>query len=220
MEGIFPDFNLTCKETVFTIHYSLICLVRQKCGLKDNCFDKQVKTSKCRWHSHDAGELALLSLEHMKSYLQKKALRRYVSKYISQFPEIDKGKSKQWTCNKYMTSHFEACACSIQEQQIGPKDLISWRNKKIGVHTDNHSRLCKNQVEDMFHIMSSCSRMSSSYYLPLRHDAIAKYVYEQQRMKLVPGCKVEYPADIFIHSKGNIEYWWNLSIKNSYKNQK
>ena len=37
--------------------------------------------------------------------------------------------------------------------------------------------------------------MSSHYYLPLKHDAIAKYVYEQHSMKLVPGCKVEYPAD-------------------------
>ena len=52
--------------------------------------------------------------------------------------------------------------------------------------------------------------MSSRYYLPLRHDAIAKYIYEQQHLKLVPGCKVEYPVDEFIHSEGNIEYWWNL----------
>ena len=59
--------------------------------------------------------------------------------------------------------------------------------------------------------------MSSRYYLPLRHDAIAKYVYEQHRMKLVPGCKVEYPADEFIHSEGNIEYWWNLSVKTAMK---
>ena len=59
--------------------------------------------------------------------------------------------------------------------------------------------------------------MSSRYYLPLRYDAIAKYVYEQHRMKLVPGCKGEYPADEFIHSEGNIEYWWNLSIKTAIK---
>ena len=39
--------------------------------------------------------------------------------------------------------------------------------------------------------------MSSRYYLPLRHDAIAKYVYEQHLMELVPGCKVEYPAEEF-----------------------
>ena len=117
-----------------------------------------------------------------------------------------------------MTSHFEAYACAIQEQEIGTKDLISWRNKKVGLHTDNHCRLCKNQVEDLFHIISS--RMSSRYYLPLRHDAIAKYVYEQHRMKLAPGCKVEYPADEFIHSEGNIEYCWHLSIKTAIKTKK
>ena len=59
--------------------------------------------------------------------------------------------------------------------------------------------------------------MSSRYYLPLRHDAIAKYVYEQHLMKLVPRCKVEYSADEFIHSEGNIECWWNLSIKTAMK---
>ena len=36
-------------------------------------------------------------------------------------------------------------------------------------------------------------------------------------MKLAPGCKVEYLADKFIHSEGNIEYWWNLSIKTAIK---
>ena len=32
-------------------------------------------------------------------------------------------------------------------------------------------------------------------------------------MKLVSGCKVEYPLDEFMNSEGNIGYWWNLSIK-------
>ena len=66
----------------------------------------------------------------------------------------------------------------------------------------------------MFHVMiSSFRRMSSRCYLPLRHDALPRYVYEQHRIKLIPGCKVEYPSVEFIHSEGNIEYWWNLSIK-------
>ena len=47
--------------------------------------------------------------------------------------------------------------------------------------------------------------MSSRYYLLLRHDAIAKYVHEQHRIKLAPRCKVDYPADEFIHCEGNIE---------------
>ena len=158
-----------------------------------------------------------LSLERMNTQYLQKPLHGYVSKYISQLQEIDQLRSKQWTCNKYMTSHFEAYACAIQEQEIGTKDLISRRNKKVGLRTDNRCRLCQNQVEDVFHIISSCSRMSSRYYLPLRHDAIAKYVYEQHRNKLAPGCKVEYPADEFIHCEGNIEYWWNLSIKTAIK---
>ena len=158
-----------------------------------------------------------LSLERMKTQYLQKPLHGYVSKYISQLQEINQLKSKQWTCSKCMTSHSEAYACAIQEQEIGTKDLISRRNKKVGLRTDNRCRLCQNQVEDVFHIISSCSRMSSRYYLPLRHDAIAKYVYEQHRNKLAPGCKVEYLADEFIHCEGNIEYWWNLSIKTAIK---
>ena len=36
-------------------------------------------------------------------------------------------------------------------------------------------------------------------------------------MKLVSRCEVEYPADEFIHSEGNIEYWCNLSMKTATK---
>ena len=48
------------KKIAFTIHYSLICLVRQKCGWKGNYFDRRVKNLKCGWQPPDAGELALL----------------------------------------------------------------------------------------------------------------------------------------------------------------
>ena len=50
------------KKTAFTICYSLICLVRQKCGRKGNCLDRQVKPLKCGWHPPDEGELALLGI--------------------------------------------------------------------------------------------------------------------------------------------------------------
>ena len=59
--------------------------------------------------------------------------------------------------------------------------------------------------------------MSSRYYPPLRHDALSRCLYEQHGMKLIPGCKVEYSSVEFIHSVGDIEYWWNLSIKTKIK---
>ena len=49
-----------------------------------------------------------LSLEHMKTRYLQKPLHGYVSKYISELQEIDQLKIKQWICNKYMTSYFEA----------------------------------------------------------------------------------------------------------------
>ena len=103
--------------------------------------DKSTLTPKATSHKYLKS-----SLEHMKTQYLQKPLHGYVSKYISQLPEIDQLKSKLWTCNKYMTSHFEASACAIQEQEIDTKDLISRRNNKVGVHTNNRCRLCKNQV--------------------------------------------------------------------------
>ena len=80
-----------------------------------------------------------------------------------------------------MTLHFEAYACAITEQEIGSEDLIPRREKlhQQPSTTGNKCRLCKKEVEDVTHILSSCSKMSSRYYLPLRHDIIAKYVYEK-----------------------------------------
>ena len=59
--------------------------------------------------------------------------------------------------------------------------------------------------------------MSSRYYLSLRLDALPRYVCEQHRMKLVPGCRAEQPSDEFFYSEGNFGYWWNLSIKIAFK---
>ena len=46
-------------------------------------------------------------------------------------------------------------------------------------HTnDNKCRFCKVKVEDVTHIISSCSEMSSQYQMSIRQDVIAKYLYE------------------------------------------
>ena len=86
-----------------------------------------------------------------------------------------------------MTSHFEASTCAITKQKIGSKDLIHRREKlhQEPSTTDNKCRLCKKEAEDVTHILSSCSKMSSRYYLPLRH-VIAEYVYKKIRKKIKP----------------------------------
>ena len=92
--------------------------------------------------------------------------------------DVDQEMSTSWTSNKYITSHFEGYAFAIKEQEINTTDLQYRRDKKSGKQptSNNRCRLCKYQVEDVSHIISSCSKMSVRYYLPMRHDVIGKAV--------------------------------------------
>ena len=46
-------------------------------------------------------------------------------------------------------------------------------------YTNNKCRLCKTNVEDVIHIISCCPFMSARYYLPMRHDMVAKILYKE-----------------------------------------
>ena len=171
-------------------------------------------------------EPKLLSRTYVRELLKQKAeafknkpLHGYFRKKVIENEEVDQKLTEQWTNNKYISSHFEAYACAIHEQEIGTKDLINRRERKNNQQpsTDNKCRLCKYQVEDVIHVISSCSKMSSRYYLPIRHDVVAKYVYEAMRKKKNPECKIEYKGDEFIDEENGIEYWWNVAIKTAVK---
>ena len=73
--------------------------------------------------------------------------------------------------------------------------------------TNNKCRLCKEQVEDITHVISSCGKLSSRYYLPLRHDIVAKFIYEKVQMKNNKDNYIQYEEDEFIAKDGDREYW-------------
>ena len=117
--------------------------------------------------------------ENHKRDFMSKPLHKYIIKTTLESQEIDKQPSLSWTTNKNITSHFESYAFAISEQEINTKDLNYRRNKAQNptVHIDNKCRLCKTSVEDVFHILCSCPKMSSRYYLALRRDIIAKHIH-------------------------------------------
>ena len=106
-------------------------------------------------------------------------------KTVSENRNIDQKHTRECTNNKFMASRFEAYACAITKQKIDLKYLIHRRVKMHQQRTaaDNKCRLCKKPVQDVTHVLSSFSKVSSRYYLLLRHDFIAKYVYEKFREK-------------------------------------
>ena len=78
--------------------------------------------------------------------------------------------------NKFMTSEFEAYAYAIKEQEISTKFIKAKRSNGTS-NLDPKCRLCKNANEDIIHIISSCPLMSARYYFPVRHDVVAKTLY-------------------------------------------
>ena len=127
-----------------------------------------------------------------------------------------------WLKDKSMTSHFESYALAIQQQEIGTKDLLYRRAVRHnqpngGNKMSNKCRLCKIKVEDIAHIISGCPKMSARYYLPFRHDIVAKNMLNSIRKINNPNIKkpnLQYPNETIIN-EGDHEYWWNISVKST-----
>ena len=56
--------------------------------------------------------------------------------------------------------------------------------------------------------------MSARYYLPLRHDEVAKAVLNSHLKKFYPSKEIRFSSEQeYIYEKDNREYWWNVSVK-------
>ena len=167
----------------------------------------------------DVGQLYQQYVINTKSQkFTEKQMHGYLFKKVKEQDQIDK--STSWTTDKYITSHFEGYAFAIHEQEINTKDLQYRRDIKSGKTPwqNNKCRLCNYCVEDITHVISSCSKMSSRYYLPLRHDVIAKTVYNEILRKENPDRKKLINNETeFITTVNDKELWWNVAVKTSSK---
>ena len=157
-------------------------------------------------HRQASQEYLKYSNEQRLKCYKSKPMHAYIQNKIENEEQIDKNITKSWTADKYITSHFEGYAFAIHEQEITTKDLTYRRDRKAGKIplVSNKCRLCKVCVEDITHITSGCSKMSSRYYLPLRHDVIAKTIFKSLIKKDNPNNKITFCNDPeFVHNEGN-----------------
>ena len=108
---------------------------------------------------------------------QEKQLHGYISTKLERDVNLDKSQSLSWRRDRYIESKTEAYMSAIIEQET-PTKYIRKKRSKNTLMSDKR-RLCKSNVEDIHHIASSCPQLSSRYYLPLRHNVIAKCVYNK-----------------------------------------
>ena len=95
----------------------------------------------------------------------------YIFGQVEADQEIDTQASHNWL-NTGLSSHVEGYATALQEQEIPTKPTIKWRIKEPNI--ESICRLCKDQEETIFHVLGSCSSLSSNLYLTTRHDNIAR----------------------------------------------
>ena len=73
-------------------------------------------------------------LKSKAGFFENKPLHRYVHKKVSENNGIDQKITREWTTNKFVTSHFEAYTCAITKQKIGSKNLYTGEKNYIRNH--------------------------------------------------------------------------------------
>ena len=115
-----------------------------------------------------------------------------------------------------ISSHFAGYLNAIMDQEIPTWYLQHKRHVDQGLEptTDKHCRLSHASVEDVIHVIHGCPHISERYYLPMRHDALAKYVLRAVIIKNHPEHQYHHSREPeYIKKIDHNEYWWNLPIK-------
>ena len=107
-------------------------------------------------------------------------MHEYFRNQLEKDNNINVEKSNSRSINKNMTSHFEGYYLAIHDQELPTKYLKNKCDCDDGKQPtcNKKCRLHKNNIEDVVHIISGCPNMPSRYYLPLRHDTVAKYLFQ------------------------------------------
>ena len=127
---------------------------------------------------------------------------------MEQDPGIDRSLSFLWKKDRYVTSECENYLSAIQDQELPTKYLRYKRVRDKGniPNHNNKCRLCMSSVEDIGHILAGCPQMSSRFYLPLRHDEVAKTFLYSHIKKYNPNKKITLSNESeYIYIQKNLE---------------
>ena len=102
-----------------------------------------------------------------------------------------------------LSFHIEGYILAIQEEEINTNLLVAKRD----ADRNKNCRLCKKEKESIQHVIASCPKLSVSMYLPLRHDKVAKVIYDA-----IIDRKNQKKGIVEIYSEGNKEIWWDKKI--------
>ena len=149
-----------------------------------------------------------IKLNHYKAWLIK-VQHGYLQKTRKNVNKVDKERTNKWLINALFFSHVEGYLFAIQEEEINTNNLKNKRDKKHNINPK--CQLCHAEKETIQHIIAACPKLRASMYLPVRHNKVAKIIYDCviQRNdidnRMIP-LQQKYTDEF-------VEIWWDNKIK-------
>ena len=116
--------------------------------------------------------------EHYNSWTEN-VTHGFLQKKLTEDTSVDNKATNQWLKSN-MSSHVEGYILALQEQEINIRDSLKRKEKNLKKKQEMNStcRLCRKNVETLYHVTTGCPAVSSSLYLNIRHNAIAKIIFK------------------------------------------
>ena len=146
----------------------------------------------------------------------EKLMHGYLQKTLSEDETIDIKKTNKWL-NLHLPAHTGGYITAIQEQELETKETRKRREKLLEKekNMDILCRVCKKAEESVYHLMCACQVLTPTLYLNIRHNQLARIIYqeitEKDKMEMKP------PP---VTNKDQMEIWWDEHIRTISKTEK
>ena len=128
---------------------------------------------------------------------------RYLKRSRKSVQDIDNQNTEIWLKNAPFSSHTEGFIFAFQEEETYTNHLAAKRDK--GNNKSAKCRLCKTENETTHHIIVCCLKLSASMYLPVRHNKVAKVIYDA----IIDHDRTPIEE---IYTDNDKEIWWDKKV--------
>ena len=139
---------------------------------------------------------------HLEKWVNKNQ-HGYLKRSRKSVQDIDNQNTEIWLKNAPFSSHTEGFIFAIQEEEIYKNHLAAKRDKEN--NKSAKCRLCKTENETIHHIIACCPKLSASMYLPVRHNKVAKVIYDT----IINHNRILIEK---IYTDNDKEIWWDKKV--------
>ena len=139
---------------------------------------------------------------HLEKWVNKNQ-HGYLKRSRKSVQDIDNQNTEIWLKNAPFSSNTKGFIFAIQEEEIYTNHLTVKRDKEN--NKSAKCRLCKTENETIHHIIVCCPKLSASMYLSVRHNKVAKVIYDA----IIDHDRTPIEE---IYTDNDKEIWWDKKV--------